>query len=78
MKFLVDANLPCDIVTTAAERDHQAVWVRDVLPGAPDADILARLQRLRKAWLRFLFAPREPQSIAVVTAEKTRYRRYPR
>lgn len=48
MRFLVDENLPPDIVSTATDHDHQATWVRDVLPGATDAAILARLRATRE------------------------------
>ena len=44
MRFLVDENLPYDIVTTAIRHGHEATWVRDVLPGAPDAEVLARMR----------------------------------
>lgn len=48
MKLLVDENLPRDIVSTALDHDHEAVWVRDVMPGAPDAQILTRLRSDRE------------------------------
>ena len=43
MRFLVDENLPSDLVVMAEERGFRTAWVRDVLPGAKDALILGRL-----------------------------------
>ena len=43
MRFLVDENLPEEVADAAISRGHEAVWVRDVLPGVVDAAILERL-----------------------------------
>jgi predicted nuclease of predicted toxin-antitoxin system len=44
MRFLVDENLPWDLVSMARERGFEAAWVRDILPGAKDSVILDRLR----------------------------------
>ena len=43
MTFLVDENLPFDLVRLARDRRLDALWVRDVMPGAKDSLILKRL-----------------------------------
>ena len=43
MRLLVDENLPFAIVELARHRGIEAVWVRDELRAAPDAEILERL-----------------------------------
>ena len=48
MRFLVDENLPSDLVAMAEARGFRACWVRDVLPGAKDALILRRLREERE------------------------------
>ena len=44
MRFLIDENLPEALVSAAEARGHTAAWVRERMPGAPDAAILARLR----------------------------------
>jgi hypothetical protein len=44
MRFLVDENLPCDLAISARERGLEALWVRDIFPGAKDQVILERLK----------------------------------
>lgn len=48
MRFLVDENLPADIVSTAIQQGHTAAWVRDSLPGALDTEILVRSRSARE------------------------------
>ena len=44
MRLLVDENLPVAIVELARNQKIETSWVRDAMPGAPDADILNRLR----------------------------------
>ena len=41
--FLVDENLPHQLVQRAHENGHEARWVRDIMPGASDREILREL-----------------------------------
>ena len=43
--FLVDENLPHQLVQRAHENGHEARWVRDIMPGAGDREILRELLR---------------------------------
>lgn len=43
--FLVDENLPHQLVQRAREHGHEARWVRDIMPGASDRKILTELLR---------------------------------
>jgi len=43
--FLVDENLPHQLVRRAHEHGHEARWVRDLMPGASDREIFAELLR---------------------------------
>jgi len=43
--FLVDENLPHQLVQRAREHGHEARWVRDLMPGASDREIFAELLR---------------------------------
>ena len=43
--FLVDENLPHQLVQRARENKHEARWVRDIMPGASDREILRELLR---------------------------------
>ena len=43
--FLIDENLPRALVAMAREHDKQARWVREVMPGATDRQILDRLSQ---------------------------------
>jgi predicted nuclease of predicted toxin-antitoxin system len=44
VNLLVDENLPQSIVDLAKNQGIEAVWVRDEMPAAPDAEILKRLR----------------------------------
>jgi predicted nuclease of predicted toxin-antitoxin system len=44
MRFLVDENLPRDLVDTAHDHGIEATWVRDIMPGARDVLIVERLR----------------------------------
>ena len=48
MTFLVDENLPFDLVQLARDRGLDALWVRGVMPGAKDSLILERLGERRE------------------------------
>ena len=48
MTFLIDENLPFDLVRLARDRGLDALWVRDVMPGAKDSLILERLGEQRE------------------------------
>jgi predicted nuclease of predicted toxin-antitoxin system len=41
--FLVDENLPRQLVHRARDHGHEARWVRSVMPGASDREILNAL-----------------------------------
>ena len=43
--FLVDENLPDQLVQRAHENRHEARWMRDIMPGAGDREILRELLR---------------------------------
>ena len=43
--FFVDENLPHRFVQRAHENGHEARWVRDIMPGAGDREILRELLR---------------------------------
>ena len=43
--FLVDENLPHQLVRRAHENGHETRWVRDLMPGASDREILRELLR---------------------------------
>ena len=43
--FLVDENLPRQLIQRAREHGHEARWVRDIMPGASDREILDELLR---------------------------------
>jgi predicted nuclease of predicted toxin-antitoxin system len=43
--FLVDGNLPRQLVKQAREHGHEERWVRTVMPGAGDREILNELTR---------------------------------
>ena len=43
--FLVDENLPHQLVRRAHENGHETRWVRDLMPGAGDREILRELLR---------------------------------
>jgi predicted nuclease of predicted toxin-antitoxin system len=43
--FLVDENLPRQLIQRAREQGHEARWVRDIMPGASDREILGELLR---------------------------------
>lgn len=45
MQFLVDENLPGELVLMAPQGGHEAIWIRDVAPGAPDTRIVERLEQ---------------------------------
>jgi len=57
LSFLIDENLPRQLVDEAQEHGHEARWVRDVLPGASDRAIFEELrssgERLVTRDLRF-------------------------
>jgi predicted nuclease of predicted toxin-antitoxin system len=44
MRFLVDENLPRDLVDIAHDHGIEAAWVRDIMPGARDLLIVERLR----------------------------------
>lgn len=44
MRFLVDENLPRDLVDIARDHGIEAAWVRDIMPGARDLLIVERLR----------------------------------
>jgi predicted nuclease of predicted toxin-antitoxin system len=44
VRILVDENLPVDLVAAAQREGIEAQWVREVLPGAKDVEILDRLR----------------------------------
>ena len=48
MTFLIDEDLPFDLVRLARDRGLDALWVRDVMPGAKDNLILERLSEQRE------------------------------
>ena len=50
MKLLIDENLPVQLVELAASRGLDVAWVQDELPGAPDTEILQRLQQTGETW----------------------------
>jgi predicted nuclease of predicted toxin-antitoxin system len=114
VRFLVDENLPAELIKAAQDKGIEAQWVRDVLPGAKDSVILERLrneaevlvtrdirfanlvlnlmasgedlagvvlireqrvEKMQKAWMRFLADPSEPRGLAVATENRIRYRR---
>ena len=41
--FLIDENLPHQLVQRAQENGHEARWVREVMPGASDRTIFSDL-----------------------------------
>lgn len=43
--FLVDENLPHQLVQRAREEGHEARWVRDIMPSASDRKIFSELLR---------------------------------
>lgn len=57
LSFLIDENLPRQLVDEAQEQGHEARWVRDALPGASDRAIFEELrssgERLVTRDLRF-------------------------
>lgn len=44
MRFLVDENLPEDLVHYSQEKGYESIWVHAIMPGSPDREILHRLQ----------------------------------
>jgi predicted nuclease of predicted toxin-antitoxin system len=44
MRILADENVPGPVVTALREARHDVVWVKESMPGARDADVLARAQ----------------------------------
>ena len=45
MRFLIDENLPGDLVGAAQESQHEARWSRDFAPAASDSMLLAVLEQ---------------------------------
>jgi len=48
VRLLVDENLPEVIADMAREAGIASTWVRDVMPGAPDVEVLAHLTQSRE------------------------------
>jgi hypothetical protein len=46
VRYLIDENLPIDLVEFAQHQGVEAVWVRHALPAAKDSVILERLHEL--------------------------------
>jgi predicted nuclease of predicted toxin-antitoxin system len=44
LRFLIDENLPRALRDVATVAGHEAVWVRDLSPGAPDSVVIERLR----------------------------------
>jgi predicted nuclease of predicted toxin-antitoxin system len=48
--FLMDENLPADLIKAAQDKGIEAQWVRNIMPGAKDSMILERKKMKRKFW----------------------------
>lgn len=53
MRFLADENFSGPAVVALREAGHDVAWVRDAIPGANDADVLAAAVREKRILLTF-------------------------
>lgn len=53
MRFLADENLSGAVVDEQIAREHEVDWIRTSVPGASDADVLAKAQSEGRILLTF-------------------------
>ena len=53
MRFLANENFPRETIVALTARGHDVTWVRRVMPGAKDRDVLLRAQREERILLTF-------------------------
>jgi predicted nuclease of predicted toxin-antitoxin system len=53
VRLLANENCPLPLVVRLRERGHDVAWVREVLPGAPDEQVVTRARQENRVLLTF-------------------------
>ncbi len=53
MRLCANENLPEDCVLRLRQDGHDVLWIREIAPGSPDADVLARAHAENRLLITF-------------------------